>query len=67
MRTIHELESAYEGRLADWPAASPKPPQLYEVRWMLEELRVAQFAPALGVRGGQPVSAKRIRRAIAQP
>jgi len=67
MRTIHELESAYEGRLADWPAGVPRPPQLYEVRWMLEELRVAQFAPALAARNGQPVSAKRIRRVIAQP
>jgi ATP-dependent RNA helicase HrpA len=70
MRTIHELEAAYEGRLADWPAATPKPPQLYEVRWMLEELRVAQFAPALAARNGAAggvVSAKRIRRVIAQP
>jgi ATP-dependent helicase HrpA len=68
MRTIHELESAYEGRLADWPASVPRPPELYEVRWQLEELRAAQFAPALAARGGAggPVSAKRIRRAIAQ-
>jgi ATP-dependent helicase HrpA len=63
MRTIHELEAAYEGRLADWPAGTPKPPELYEVRWMLEELRVAQFAPALGAR----VTAKQVRKAIAQP
>ncbi len=66
MRTIHELEAAYEGRLADWPVGVPKPPELYEVRWMLEELRVAQFAQALAARSGPPVSAKRIRRAIAQ-
>ena len=68
MRTIHELEAAYEGRLADWPAATPKPPELYEVRWMLEELRVASFAQSLAARrgAGGPVSAKRIRRAIAQ-
>jgi ATP-dependent helicase HrpA len=63
MRTLHELEAAYEGRLADWPAGTPKPPALYEVRWMLEELRVAQFAPALGAR----VTAKQVRRAIARP
>jgi ATP-dependent helicase HrpA len=63
MRTIHELEAAYAGRLADWPAGTPKPPALYEVRWMLEELRVAQFAPALGAR----VTAKQVRRAIARP
>ncbi|HET6448023.1 MAG TPA: ATP-dependent RNA helicase HrpA [Conexibacter sp.] len=63
MRTIHELEAAYAGRLADWPASEPKPPSLYEVRWLLEELRVAQFAPALGAR----VTAKQVRKAIAQP
>jgi ATP-dependent helicase HrpA len=66
MRTIHELEAAYEGRLAEWPTGTPRPPELYEVRWMLEELRVASFAQALAVRGGPPVSAKRIRRAIAE-
>ncbi len=76
MRTIHELEAAYEGRLADWPAGTPKPPELYEVRWMLEELRAQQLAPgAAAARGAAPgragapaapVSAKRIRRAIAE-
>jgi ATP-dependent helicase HrpA len=65
MRTIHELEAAYEGRLGGWPAGAPKAPALYEVRWMLEELRVAQFAPALAARGAGAVSAKRIRRSIA--
>jgi len=63
MRTLHELEAAYAGRLADWPAGVPKPVELYEVRWLLEELRAAQFAPAPG---GARVSAKQIRRAIAQ-
>ncbi|HEX7290769.1 MAG TPA: ATP-dependent RNA helicase HrpA [Conexibacter sp.] len=63
MRTVHELEGAYAARLAEWPADTPKPPGLYEVRWLLEELRVAQFAPALGAR----VTAKQVRRAIARP
>ena len=61
MRTLHELEAAYAGRLAGWPAGVPKPAELYEVRWRLEELRAASFAPALGAR----VSAKQVRRAIA--
>jgi hypothetical protein len=65
MRTIHELEAAYAGRLADWPAGTPKPPGLYEVRWLLEELRVAQLAPALAP-AGRPVTPKQVRRAIAQ-
>jgi ATP-dependent helicase HrpA len=55
MRSIHELEQAYERRRA---AGRPLP----EVPWLLEELRVSQFAQGLGTR--QPVSAKRIRRAI---
>jgi ATP-dependent helicase HrpA len=55
MRTIHELEQAYERR-----RESGRP--LPEVPWLLEELRVSQFAQGLGTR--QPVSAKRIRRAI---
>ncbi len=37
-------------------------PQLLEVRWMLEELRVSLFAPTL--RTAYPVSGKRIHRAI---
>jgi ATP-dependent helicase HrpA len=55
MRSIHELEQAYERRRA---AGRPLP----DVPWMLEELRVSQFAQGLGTR--RPVSAKRIRRAI---
>jgi ATP-dependent helicase HrpA len=55
MRTIHELEQAYERRR---DSGRPLP----EIPWLLEELRVSQFAQGLGTR--QPVSAKRIRRAI---
>jgi len=55
MRAIHELEQAYERRRE---GGRPLP----EVPWLLEELRVSQFAQGLGTR--QPVSAKRIRRAI---
>jgi ATP-dependent helicase HrpA len=63
MRAIHELEALYDAKLAAWPKGRPLPASLREVRWLLEELRVAQFAQAVGVRG--QVSAKRIRRAIA--
>ena len=35
-----------------------------DLRWMTEELRLAQFAPAFASR--EPVSAKRIRRALAE-
>jgi ATP-dependent helicase HrpA len=62
MRTVHELEAAYRARLDAWPDGRPLPDALGEVPWMLEELRVSQFAQGLGARGG--VSAKRIRRAL---
>ena len=64
MRSVHELEAAYDARLAGWPKGRPLPASLREVRWMLEELRVSHFAQALGTRG--QISAKRIRRAIAE-
>jgi ATP-dependent helicase HrpA len=51
MNAIAELESQW--RAAGAPRA---------VGWMLQELRVSQFAQGLGVRG--QVSAKRIRRAL---
>ncbi len=52
MEAIHELERACER------AGAPA-----EVRWMIEELRVAEFAQGLGTRGR--VSPKRIRQALA--
>ena len=60
MNTVHELERAYRERLAEAPGA----PGLREIPWMLEELRVSHFAQSLGTRG--PISAKRIRRALAE-
>jgi ATP-dependent helicase HrpA len=62
MRVVQELEHEYHRRLDAWPAARPLPEPLRDVGWMLEELRVSQFAQGLGVRG--PVSVKRIRRAL---
>jgi ATP-dependent helicase HrpA len=58
MRAVQELEAEY----ARAREKSGRP--LAEVRWMLEELRVAQFAQALGPKG--QVSSKRIRRALAE-
>jgi ATP-dependent helicase HrpA len=52
LAVIHELEAELRSR--------PGAPR--EVVWMLQELRVSQFAQGLGVRG--QVSAKRIRRAL---
>jgi ATP-dependent helicase HrpA len=55
MNAIHELEQEYRAR--GGRAAVPA------VHWMLQELRVAQFAQGLGVRGR--ASAKQIRRELA--
>ena len=49
-------------QLDAWPRGRALPQALREVPWMLEELRVSQFAQGLGTRG--QVSAKRIRRAL---
>ncbi|WP_320671403.1 ATP-dependent RNA helicase HrpA [Patulibacter defluvii] len=66
MQAIRELEAAYRARRDGWPAGAPRPAALDEVRWMIEELRLAQFAQGFaGGRGGDgPVSAKRIRRLL---
>nr|MBA3861324.1 DUF3418 domain-containing protein [Solirubrobacterales bacterium] len=64
MGTVHELEHAHARLLAAWPPGRPLTDAAAEVPWLLEELRVSLFAQGLGVRG--VVSAKRIRRALAQ-
>jgi ATP-dependent helicase HrpA len=58
MNAVHELERAYRKRMQARPGAEA----LRDVPWMLEELRVSQFAQGLGTRG--PVSSKRIRRVL---
>jgi ATP-dependent helicase HrpA len=65
MKAIHELEAAHRRVLDGWPQGRPLPDALREVPWLLEELRVSQFAQGLGVRRGDgPVSSKRIRRML---
>jgi ATP-dependent helicase HrpA len=61
MGVVHELEAQLRrGR----EAAGADAVALREVGWMLQELRIGQFAQGLGVRG--QISAKRVRRALAQ-
>jgi ATP-dependent helicase HrpA len=64
MRTVHELEAAYRRRREAVPDGHPVPAPLEQVPWLLQELRVSQFAQGLGTR--QPISAKRIRRLLDQ-
>jgi len=59
MRVLHELEAELRRRREEQGAASP---ELREIGWMLQELRIANFAQGLGVRG--QISAKRVRRAL---
>ncbi|GAB3188371.1 ATP-dependent RNA helicase HrpA [Nesterenkonia suensis] len=64
MALVQQLEDSYDAAVEAVPAQLPVPEQLARVKWMLEELRVNLFAQQLGT--AQTVSAKRIRRAIAQ-
>ncbi|MEJ7798603.1 MAG: ATP-dependent RNA helicase HrpA [Solirubrobacteraceae bacterium] len=59
MRVLHELEHDLRHRREAGDVGSPA---LREVGWMLQELRVSQFAQGLGVRG--QISTKRVRRAL---
>jgi ATP-dependent helicase HrpA len=60
MGEVRPVEREYAEAVARFERT---PDELREVAWLLEELRMSQFAQSLGVSG--PVSAKRIRRAIA--
>ncbi|GAB3176801.1 ATP-dependent RNA helicase HrpA [Nesterenkonia halophila] len=61
---VQQLEDEYDAAVEAVPAQRPVPASLRAVSWMLEELRVNLFAQQLGT--AQPVSSKRIRRALKQ-
>ena len=52
----------YAELLAALPDGAEPSPELAEIRWMIEELRVSLYAAPLRTR--YPVSVKRIQRAI---
>jgi ATP-dependent helicase HrpA len=58
------VQQAYEELLDQQPRGGADAEALARIRWMLEELRVSLFAEGLGT--PQPVSEKRIYRAIDQ-
>ncbi|MDH3499726.1 MAG: DUF3418 domain-containing protein, partial [Acidimicrobiia bacterium] len=58
METILELETEHD-RLAEVLSWSP---ELVDVAWMLQELRVSLFAQSVGAKG--PISEKRVRTAL---
>ena len=59
---ITDLEDAYAAAVDRYDVGD-LPTEAVEVGWLLEELRVSLFAQSLGT--AQPVSAKRVRAAIA--
>jgi ATP-dependent helicase HrpA len=63
MAVVDMLTDEYRKKLRAVPTGKYPSPQLLEVRWMLEELRISLFAQTLGT--PYPVSEKRIRKALA--
>jgi ATP-dependent helicase HrpA len=59
---VQQLEDEYDDLVATAPLSGPEP-ELVEVRWMIEELRVSLFAQTLGT--PYRVSEERIRKAMA--
>jgi len=64
MAVAQRVEQAYRQAVADLPAARRDDPDVTEIRWMLEELRVSLFAQTLGTLA--PVSENRILAALSR-
>jgi ATP-dependent helicase HrpA len=62
MAVAQRVEQAYRQAVADLPSARRDDPDVTEIRWMLEELRVSLFAQTLGTLA--PVSENRILAAM---
>jgi ATP-dependent helicase HrpA len=63
MRTARTLEADYAAAIAGLPRHRRAAPEVVDVGWMLQELRVSLFAQTLGT--PRPVSEPRIRKALA--
>jgi ATP-dependent helicase HrpA len=63
MGRVQALEQTYESARAALPPERRDDPDVLDVRWTLEELRVSFFAQVLGTAG--PVSEPRVRKALA--
>jgi ATP-dependent helicase HrpA len=62
MAVARRVEQGFRQAVADLPAARRSDPDVTDVRWMLEELRVSLFAQTLGTQA--PVSENRILAAL---
>jgi ATP-dependent helicase HrpA len=60
---VDAVEAAYADLLESLPPTRRGAPEVTDIAWMVEELRVSLFAQTLGTSG--PVSEKRVRAAIA--
>ena len=63
MDAVRAVETDYARLVESLPRDRRSAPEVVEVRWMLEELRVSSFAQTLGT--PRPVSEPRIRKAMA--
>ncbi len=59
---IQQVQQAYQALLKKQPRGKPLAPEVAEIRWMIEELRVSYFAQTLGT--PYPISDKRILQQI---
>jgi ATP-dependent helicase HrpA len=64
MLKVEQVEQAWKQMLNKLPAQRAGEPEIKEIRWMIEELRVSYFAQQLGT--PYPISEKRIMQAIDQ-
>jgi ATP-dependent helicase HrpA len=64
MAVAQRTEQAYRQAVAELPPGRRADPDVHEIRWMLEELRVSLFAQTLGTAG--PVSENRVLTALSR-
>ena len=62
MLKIEDVSQAYQSLLNKIPKGQPLSPEVKNIRWMIEELRVSYFAQQLGT--AYPISDKRIKNAV---
>jgi ATP-dependent helicase HrpA len=62
MERVHQVQAAYRDLVRALPRARAGAPDVQDIRWLIEELRVSLFAQQLGT--ARPASEQRIYRAI---
>jgi ATP-dependent helicase HrpA len=62
MWRVHAIQAAFDDLRRALPAGRAAAPDVADIRWLIEELRVSLFAQQLGT--ARPVSEQRIYRAI---